>query len=184
MFPVDLSASVSVPRPVVSSPAPAPALTLDALASRIAGKPAHVICKTADVYRLDPVVVGFAATHDGNVPLGYEDPPNARFVMPSDECDAVTTELIKDPRGTSFPASAEIGSEAVAVFVFFHESSHVAEYPDGPFADEHATDCRALGAMPQVLASVGVPAARALWLERAAAAIHAAAPAPYAGPCS
>lgn len=182
MIPVDFT--VTAPVAPVMAAAPAPTLTLDALATRIAGKPAHVVCKTADRYRQDPVVAGFAATHNGNMPLGYEDPPNGLFVMPSGECDAVTTELIADPRGTSFPASAEIGSDAVAVFVFFHEASHVAEYPDGPWADEHATDCRALSVMPRVLAAVGVPAARASWFERSAAAIHAATPPPYAGACS
>lgn len=181
MIPYQENATVAA----IVAPAPVqPASTLDALASRIVGRPVTVRCKPGNAYWNDPVVASYIAANKYAVPLGYADPPASYIVLPGATCDAITSELISDPSGRSFPGSAWITDDAVDVFTFFHEVSHVAEYPDGPFADEHATDCHALAIEPGELVALGVPARRRSWFERIAATFHANAKPPYAGPCS
>lgn len=183
MIPVDLY-PVAMAEPAIVVSSPAPTLTLDALASRIAGKPVHVLCPTLAAYAVDPNVASTTAERGGFIPSGFAEPWNGTVTLPDFECAEVVSEIVADPSGAGEPNGLGYLEDVRGVFALFHETSHVAVYPDPVYRDEHATDCRALKVMPSVLASLGVPAARAQWFESVAAAIHAATPEPYAGACS
>ncbi len=168
----------------IVAPAPVqPAPTLDALASRIAGKPVHVICETWSTYKADPVAASIASQRNGAYPMGYAEPWHGTFTMGADACTAVEYELIDHPSGAGLPGGLGYVEDTRAVFTFFHESEHLAQYPDGTWSDEHVTDCRAIAAESVVLPELGLPSERVSWLHDAALAIHSLSPAPYAGPC-
>ncbi len=174
------------PLPAVAIVAPAPAtqaLTLDALASRIAGKPVRVLCPPRSAFDADPVTVSVEGQLGARSLDGDAQRLAGTFTLPLDECAAVQGDVLGDPSGAGLPDRLGYVKDATATFAFFHEASHLAEYPAVPWADEHATDCHALAVMPGVLASIGVPSMRVQWFYAVGAAIHSLRTAPYAGPC-